>query len=307
MPRLPYTYRGYVVPVLTPITDDSARTLNTDVIPTYAQYLADNGVKGVLVNGTSGEGPSLSIAERKTITEAWATAVKSTKQHLMIQVGGAPLPHVLELARHAESIGVDSLLCLPELYFRPANSEQLVEYLTLVGAAAPKTPLLYYHFPMYTNVNIHMGQFLESLGDKIPSFVGIKFTSTNLEEGTQAVHADNNKYVIFLGSDQIFAGALALGIDSAIPTSVNMFPRLAMELLDAGLEGDIMKAREKQQQLSKAIQVIAIDGTWVETMKAAMKLLTPIDVGPPRPPLRPLPAKSVAAMKKGLKNLGYNV
>lgn len=48
-----------------------------------------------------------------------------------------------------------------------------------------------------------MGQFLESIGNTIPSFVGIKFTSANLEEGAQALHADNKKYVIFLGNDQV--------------------------------------------------------------------------------------------------------
>lgn len=47
-----------------------------------------------------------------------------------------------------------------------------------------------------------MGQFLESIGDKIPSFAGIKFTSNNLEEGAQAMHADNKKYVVFLGNDR---------------------------------------------------------------------------------------------------------
>lgn len=48
-----------------------------------------------------------------------------------------------------------------------------------------------------------MGHFLESIGDKIPNFVGIKFTSANLDEGAQALHADNKKYVIFLGNDQV--------------------------------------------------------------------------------------------------------
>lgn len=48
-----------------------------------------------------------------------------------------------------------------------------------------------------------MGQFLESIDSKIPSFVGIKFTSGNLEEGAQALHANNKKYVIFLGNDQV--------------------------------------------------------------------------------------------------------
>lgn len=48
-----------------------------------------------------------------------------------------------------------------------------------------------------------MGEFLESIDDEIPSFVGIKFTSANLEEGAQALRAKNKKYVIFLGNDQV--------------------------------------------------------------------------------------------------------
>lgn len=50
---------------------------------------------------------------------------------------------------------------------------------------------------------MHMGEFLESLGERLPTFVGIKFTSPNLEEGARALHAGNRKYVIFLGNDQV--------------------------------------------------------------------------------------------------------
>lgn len=56
-------------------------------------------------------------------------------------------------AKHAESLHVDAILCLPELYFKPRTSEQLIEYLEIVGQAAPNTPLLYYHIPMFTNIN----------------------------------------------------------------------------------------------------------------------------------------------------------
>lgn len=53
-----------------------------------------------------------------------------------------------------------------------------------------------------------MGEFLETIGEAVPSFVGIKFTSTNLEEGGRALRADNEKFVIFLGSDQVFVNFL---------------------------------------------------------------------------------------------------
>jgi N-acetylneuraminate lyase len=56
-------------------------------------------------------------------------------------------------AAHAESLGSDGLLCLPELFNKPHTVDELVKYLKYVGHAAPKTPLLYYHIPSYTGVN----------------------------------------------------------------------------------------------------------------------------------------------------------
>lgn len=106
-----------------------------------------------MVNGTTGEGVSLNVDERKRIAEAWREATQITKQHLMIQIGGGSLPDVLELARHADSLGVDSLLCYPELYFKPTTYQQLINYLKLVGQAAPNTPLFYYHIPAWSHVN----------------------------------------------------------------------------------------------------------------------------------------------------------
>ncbi|XP_077267232.1 N-acetylneuraminate lyase [Temnothorax americanus] len=303
MSRLLYTYRGLIVPVFTPFNRDGSLDLN--IIPQYATYLAKKGINGILVNGTSGEGMSISVAERKLVTEAWVKAVKKTKQHLMIQVGGAPLPDVIELAKHANSLNVDSMLCLPELYFKPTTPQQLIEYLEIVGKAAPKTPLLYYHIPMLTNVNIHMGQFLESIGDKIPSFVGIKFTSANLEEGAQALRADNKKYVIFLGNDQLINAASALGMDSFIVTGINMFPEFILNLLAVCKNGDVLKAKDMQEKLSSAVVAITKHGNWVQTMKVAMALLTDIDVGLPRAPLKSISSEAVAIMTKDLTNLGY--
>lgn len=302
MSRLSYTYRGLIVPVFTTFNSDGS--LNLDIISQYATYLAKKGIKGILVNGTSGEGTSLSVAERKLITETWVKAVKETKQHLMIQVGGAPLPDVIELAKHASSMQVDSILCLPELYFKPTTPKELIEYLEIVGKAAPKTPLLYYHIPMLSNVNIHMGQFLESIDDKIPSFVGIKFTSANLEEGAQALRADNRKYVIFLGNDQLINAACALGMDSFIVTSINMFPEFVLNLLAAFKKGNILRAKDMQEKLSSIVNAITKHGNWVQTMKVAMTLLTDINVGLPRAPLKPISSEAVAIMTEDLTTLG---
>ncbi|KYN02246.1 N-acetylneuraminate lyase [Cyphomyrmex costatus] len=248
---------------------------------------------------------SMSIAERKLVTEAWVRAVKETKQHLMIQVGGAPLPDVIELAKHASNLRVDSILCLPELYFKPTTPKELIEYLEIVGKAAPKTPLLYYHIPLLTNVNIHMGRFLESVGDKIPSFVGIKFTSADLEEGAHALHANNGKFVIFLGNDQLMNAACALGFDSFIVTTINIFPEHIQQLLAVCKNGDILKAKDMQEKLTSAVVAIMKHGNWVQSMKVAMALLTDFNTGLPRAPVKPISSEAIAIMSKELTQLGH--
>ncbi|XP_076296605.1 N-acetylneuraminate lyase B isoform X2 [Lasioglossum baleicum] len=307
MSKPAFTFKGLMVPVFTPFNNDSQRTLNLAVIPQYAEYLAKKKVTGILVNGTTGEGTSMSVAERKSVAAAWANAVKTTKQHLMIQVGGVPLPDVLELAKHAESIKADSILCLPELYFKPTTVEQLTEYLKTVGKAAPNTPFFYYHIPMFTNINIHMGQFLESLGDKIPNFAGIKFTSSILDEGIQALYADNKKYTVFLGNDQLINAGCSEGMDSFIVTTINMFPEYSQEILTQWKGGNVLKAREMQAQLTKAVMAITKYGGWVETMKIAMPFLTNMEIGPVRSPLFTLPLEMRTSMAKDLQILGFQI
>ncbi|KAF3426694.1 hypothetical protein E2986_10684 [Frieseomelitta varia] len=258
--------------------NEITRTLNLSVIPQYANHLANKKVNGVLVNGTSGEGPSMSTSERKLVAEAWANAVRTTKQHLMIQVGGASLPDVLELAKHAESIKADSILCLPELYFKPSTSEQLKDYLRLVSSAAPNTPLLYYHIPMFTNVN----------GKPI----------INNCDDPDSIPGDH--------TFQLMDAACAIGMNSFIITSLSMFPELTVETFTAGNAGNLLKARETQQRLTNVLTSIGKYGTFIETMKAAMSLLTNINPGPPRVPQQPLSAETVASMAKDLQNLGYS-
>ncbi|XP_078036828.1 N-acetylneuraminate lyase B [Augochlora pura] len=307
MMKTGFTFKGLMVPVFTPFNNDSQKTLNLAVIPQYAEFLVKKHVTGVLVNGTTGEGTSQSVAERKAVATAWANAVKTTKQHLMIQVGGTTLPDVLELAKHAESLKADSILCLPELYFKPTTVTQLTEYLEMVSKAAPNTPLLYYHIPMFTNVHIHMGQLLESLGDRIPTFVGIKFTSSNLDECIQACNAANKKYTVLLGNDQLVNAGCAHGIDSYIATTINMLPELSQEILAQWKAGNITKARELQDTLTKAAITISKHGNWVETMKVAMTMFTNVEVGPTRKPLTTLSTEVKTSMAKDLQTLGLQV
>ncbi|KAJ8673900.1 hypothetical protein QAD02_005162 [Eretmocerus hayati] len=299
-----FNYRGLMVPVFTPFNNDRNRSLNLSKVPEYAEFLSSKNIKGILVNGTTGEGPSLTTIERKQVAEAWLAAVGKTKQHLMVQVGGTNLTEVRELAAHAEKIGVDSLLCLPDLYFKPTSAEDLIDYLQLVGLSAPNTPLLYYHIPSFSKVEINMGEFLESIGDKVPTFAGIKFTSNNLEEGYRAIKS-NNSFAVFLGNDTLVAAACAIGMDSFTLTSLNFIPEPAISILEYGKgKKDLNSAKLDQELIIKVVEEVTRYGNWVNTMKIAMSLTTNLFMGPPRAPLKLLPREDVEAMAAGLSGFG---
>ncbi|XP_014213795.1 N-acetylneuraminate lyase [Copidosoma floridanum] len=283
--RLRYAYRGLVVPVFTPFKNDSKRTVNASLIPRYSDYLRSKSITGVLVNGTTGEGMTMTVGERKKVAEAWSAAAKINDQHLVVQIGGTNLADVKDLASHAESLGVSAILSLPELYYKPSSVDQLFDYLTEISDAAPKTPLLYYHFPNMSKVSIHMGRFLESIGDRIPTLVGIKFTSTNLEEASHAVQADNRRFTIFLGSNEIIPAASVVGIESFMPSTANLFPELVRAIIEHSRDGDYKNAKAKQETLLQVFKGLARLGNPIVCMKAAMAQLSPIEVGPSREPL----------------------
>lgn len=192
-------------------------------------------------------------------------------------------------------------------------------------------------------VAVDMGVFLNEIVGKIPNFVGIKYTDKNMEQGLRAVKANAGNFAVFLGCDQVrkqkilvwvdftlskkyftlsfcisktppfshpfvfqvMAGAFSLGFDSAIATSLNMFPYLGLNILKSVQESNVEEARENQTKLNKAIEIITRNGAWVQTMKEAMTILTPINCGPPREPLTRLTNAQVKQMAAELKDAAY--
>uniref|UniRef100_A0A336MUX9 N-acetylneuraminate lyase n=1 Tax=Culicoides sonorensis TaxID=179676 RepID=A0A336MUX9_CULSO len=156
-----FTFKGFMAPVFTPF--DSNGAVNLNIIPQYADYLKQKGIEAVLVNGTTGEGMSMSVEERKSVAEKWFVETRRLNITMMVQIGGTTSADVFELvciffvicvlkAKHAEQLGVEAVLVLPQLYMKPKTEDELVDYLTDVSSHCKNTPLFYYHIPKYTNV-----------------------------------------------------------------------------------------------------------------------------------------------------------
>ncbi|XP_054278367.1 N-acetylneuraminate lyase-like [Macrosteles quadrilineatus] len=300
---LDLNFKGFMAPVFTPFNRKTGE-VDVSIIKSYAQHLLKSGVQGVLVNGTVGEGVCMSVAERKIVLEAWLEAAKKTSLHVMVQIGGPSLRDVQELAKHAEDNGVSSILCLCDLFHRPSNVHELTHYLTLVSLAAPKTPLLYYHIPSFTGVNLDMEDFLKAGSLKIPTLAGIKFTHNNLEEGSRCLRLNNGRFTVLLGNDQLIAAGFFEGFNSLIATTLNMFATLISEIHQTVNETThVNLARSKQFRLTTIINTIIRYGKWVPAMKEAMYIITGLDFGEAREPQGRMTPEQIIQLRSDLSSL----
>jgi len=250
-------------PVLTPFTADK-KSVNCDVIDKYAQWLKQKGVHGVLVNGTISEGMCLTVEERKRTAEEWLKACRKYQMTLMVQITGAAVADAYALAEHAEKIGADAVLCLPELFFRPTSEEDLVHYLKEVAQHCPTRPLLYYHIPTFSGVHLSMARFCDLAEKAIPTFCGIEFANADLSLGSACLKPGRN---VLLGADTVLCGALVLGFEAAIIWSVNICPELAIECFECIQNNKLREAQAAQVKLTKRVnEVLAQGGDWLNAI-----------------------------------------
>lgn len=114
--------------------------------------LKQQGCNAVLVNCAIGEGQCLRVEERKRVCEEWLKVCRKHQLLCLVQIGSACIADTCDLAEHAEKIGVDACICLPDLMYRPRCEEDLVQYLKDVAQCCPSRPLLYCHMPRLTRV-----------------------------------------------------------------------------------------------------------------------------------------------------------
>lgn len=122
------------------------------MIDKYANHLKNSGMHGVMVNGMTGEGMTLTMDERKRITEKWFEVTRKYDMKMLLNIGGLDLAEIYELAEHAEKIKVDAVMLLPDLFYKPRTEEDLVMFMKDITLRMPTRPVFYYHIPMMTDV-----------------------------------------------------------------------------------------------------------------------------------------------------------
>ncbi|MDR2755742.1 MAG: dihydrodipicolinate synthase family protein [Planctomycetaceae bacterium] len=294
-------FQGLIAATHTPFQQNGH--LHLEIIPKYVQYLLDCKMDALYVNGSTGEGISLSVDERKATLKAFVDAVGG-KIPVIAQVGANALTDCQELAAHAEKTGVAAISACAPSYFKITTASLLVDLMKEIAVAAPKTPFYYYHIPRFTGLSIEIDRFLREAETKIPTLRGMKYTDTKTFEYLEAVEYGNRKLNVLWGCDEMLLSALVVGSPGAVGSTYPLCNIISRQILNAWNERDIEKAKLWQLRSWEYIKVLCRYGDLLSGQRILMKSFG-LDLGPCRLPIEMMSEEAGKKMLADLKTIGY--
>lgn len=294
--------KGLIDAPFTPFLENGE--VNYAIIPEYAAMLKKNGLKGVFINGSSGEGYMLTTDERQRIAEQWI-GHKDKDFKVIVHVGSCCVKDSKELARHADAIGADGVGAMAPPFPKIGRIEELVDYIEAIASGAPELPFYYYHIPAFNGAYLPMIELLKAVDGRVPNFAGIKYTFESIYEYNQCRLYKNGKYDMLHGQDETILPSLAMGgAQGGIGGTTNYNGRELTAIIEAWNRGDIEAAREHQNFSQAVINVICNYRGNIVGGKRIMKLIG-LDMGLNRVPFRNLTDSEEQNMKKELDDIGF--
>lgn len=281
---------------------DADGSVNLAMIEKQAASLVKNDLAGAFVCGTTGEGLSLTTAERMLVGERWQS-VCGEKLRVIVHVGHPSIGDSCALAAHAQRIGAAGVGCLAPFFYKPSNVEDLVSFCAQVAASAPELPFYYYQIPSMTGVSIPAADFLRAATHRIPNLAGVKFTFENLMDYAECARLEDGRYDILFGRDEILLAGLSLGARGAIGSSYNFAAPVYHRVLSSFAKGDLATAQVEQARANAMISVLLPFGG-LTAGKAVMKMIA-LDCGPVRVPLRTLTEPEQRELRQELERIGF--
>jgi N-acetylneuraminate lyase len=277
-------------------------SINLDVIPRYAAMLHHNGIAGVFVNGTTGEGPSLTFEERKALAGRWVEST-SKEMRVIIHVGYIDHARSQALAAHAVEIGADGIGEIGPSELKSNSIEALVEYTATTASSASELPYYYYHMPSANNLYFSMTEYLTLAGNSIPNLAGIKYTHHDIAEFKKCVEYLNGKYDIFFGRDEYLIEGLKAGAQGALGSTYNIMAGLYHKLIAAYHSDDLKTASRLQGISADTCRILYESGSFGFGLKTILRKIG-LDLGDVRQPLVNLSQKEVMQLEANLQQTG---
>ncbi|HEY0636777.1 MAG TPA: 4-hydroxy-tetrahydrodipicolinate synthase [Pseudonocardiaceae bacterium] len=285
-----------LVAMVSPFRADGS--LDLDAAQRLAVRLVDGGCDGLVVNGTTGESPTTTDAEKADLVRAVAEAV-GDRAAVVAGAGTYDTAHSVHLARAAEKAGADGLLLVTPYYSRPSQAGLLAHFTAVADAA--DLPVMLYDIPPRSVVPIEVDTLLRLAGH--PRIVAVKDAKGDLLAGSTVMAGSGLAY--YCGDDALNLPWLSIGAVGFVSVIGHVVPDRLRHLVDAFESGDIGTARLVHHGLLPVLRAFGRVGG-VSFSKAALRL-TGLDVGEPRLPMLAPDAEQTAAITADLRAAGLEV
>ena len=277
---------------------DKEGNISPEGVQALTRYFVEKGVKGVYVNGSSGECIYQSVEDRKIVLENVMKAAEG-KLTVIAHVACNNTKDSMELARHAESLGVDAIAAIPPIYFH-LPEYAIAQYWNDISLAAPNTDFVIYNIPQLAGVALTMGLFAEMR--KNPRVIGVKNSSMPVQDIQMFKQAAGEDYIVFNGPDEQFISGRVIGAEGAIGVTYGVMPELFLKMDEYVKAGDMEKAREIQYAVDAIIyKMCSGHGNMYGVIKAILKINEGLELGGVREPLPALIESDMAIVEEAAK------
>lgn len=261
---------------------DQEGAISPRAVRDLTNYLVEQGVKGVYVNGSSGECIYLSVEEKKLVLENVMEAAQG-KLTVIAHVACNNTRDSRELAAHAQKAGVDAIAAIPPIYFR-LPEHAIARYWNEISDAAPDTDFVIYNIPQLAGVTLTMGLFAQMR--KNPRVIGVKNSSMPVQDIQMFKDAGGGDCIIFNGPDEQFISGRVMGAQGAIGGTYGAMPDLFLKMDEQIKAGQMEEARHLQYEVNSVIyKMCSGRGNMYGVIKAILKINQGLELGGVRSPL----------------------
>jgi 4-hydroxy-tetrahydrodipicolinate synthase len=280
--------------MVTPFADDG--TVSHESARRMARHLADTGSDGIVVCGTTGEGPTVNDREKLELLETVVSEVGPSAS-VVANTGSYDTHHSVALTRSALATGVDGFLVVTPYYSKPPV-DGIVAHYEAIAEAAEGRPVIVYNIPQRVVLNLEP-HLLARLSE-IDNVIAVKQATADLGQARSIL--DHGGLELYAGNDDLLAPFLRLGGAGGICVASHIAGRRMREMVTAARAGDLDRTDAIDRELQPLYDVLSITTNPIP-LKAALNLLGH-DVGGLRLPLVEADAAQTATLQAALELAG---
>ncbi len=291
--------KGSLVPLPTPFTG-SDNHIDEAALANIIEYQIREGSHGLGCTGTTGEPSSLSIDERKHVSEFVMKTVNG-RVPVIPGTGTTNFDETMDLTHHAvHKLGAESVLIISPYYIKP-NQNNLFSYFSTIAKSIPNTAIMLYNIPGRTAVNIEP-KTIGRLRAECPNIVGVKHATKNIDDVSYTFVEAGHDFGVYCGAETATYPMLTLGGAGHVSATGVIAPREIADMYNYAAAGQWDKARELHYKMLELNDVLFIEVN-PAPLKTALSMMGLCEAQW-RLPLGPMMPENEKILKEVLANYG---